>query len=51
MLPENQRIDPAGALITRILELKQENPLLLDGQPPITDEELAEIDRQWPRRA
>ncbi len=45
VLPENAVVDPAQALITRMLDLKRENPLLLDAQPLSKDFDIG-IDRE-----
>ncbi|HEX5659365.1 MAG TPA: fatty acid cis/trans isomerase [Polyangiales bacterium] len=45
ILPENEQLDPARSLITRMLELKRENPLPLDSRPLSKSFELG-LDRE-----
>jgi hypothetical protein len=45
VLPENEQLDPARALITRMLELKRENPLPLNAGPLPKDVTLG-LDRE-----
>jgi Fatty acid cis/trans isomerase (CTI) len=45
ILPENARLDPRLSLLTRMLELKREHPLSLDGKPLSKQFEIG-IDRE-----